>query len=162
MKRIYVILTIILSAAFVADAQTVPAKVKTYLSKNYPNWEIGKSWVVDSKPLPAIVNGDFNGDGKKDYAVLITKDDRIYALALLATKNSYNAFNLLAQKIGEDAWIAGIDVAEKGTEVFVHNDRGDVTKKFKLKTDGIAVYDGERMSSIYYWQNGKFLFGKDF
>ncbi len=162
MKKISVILALIIAATFAAKAQTVPTKVKNYLKVNYPNWEIGKSWVVDSKPLTAIVSGDFNGDGKKDYAVLITKDDRVYALALLANKRSFKAINLLAQKDGNDRWIAGIDVAEKGAEVFVHNDRGDVTKKFKLKTMGINIYDGERMSNIYYWQNGKFLFGEDF
>jgi hypothetical protein len=162
MKKISLILVFISIVSFTAKAQTVPAKVKNYLKVNYPNWVIGKSWVVDSKPLTAIVSGDFNGDGEKDYAVLITKDDRVYALALLANKHSFKAINMLTQKDGNERWIAGIDVTEKGTEVFVHNDRGDVIKKVKLKTDGINVYDGERMSHIFYLENGKFLVGQDF
>ncbi len=161
MKKIFVVLAIILAASFIADAQTLPAKVKTYLSKNYPKWEVCKFNKVEYQANKAIAKGDFNGDGKTDYVVAVTKDDRIYALALLATKNSYEAFNLLAQN-EENRWIAGLDVAGKGEEVFLPNDRGDVTKSFRLKTDGIAIYDGEGMANIYYWQNGKFLFGKDF
>jgi hypothetical protein len=161
MKRMYVILAVMFLTSFVADAQTLSAKVKNYLNLNYPNWEVCKFNKVEYQANSAVDKGDFNGDGKTDYAVAICKDDRIYALALLETKKSYKAFNLLAQN-EENRWIAGLSVAGKGEEVFLHNDQGDVTKSFRLKTDGIAIYDSEGMSSIYYWQNDKFLFGNSF
>jgi hypothetical protein len=159
MKRIYVILTIILSAAFVADAQTVPAKVKTYLSKNYPNWVITKQWIPSAygEPAPdikAIDKGDFNGDGKLDYAVIITKDDRRYVIALIAAKNSYKAYNLLA-----DGWALGIGTVKKGTKISSEHINGR-TKSFKLKNDGVGLRDDET-GRTYYLENGKFLWIDD-
>jgi len=156
MKKTFVILTIIFLTSFVVEAQMLPAKVKNYLSRNYPGWEIGESWVVGSKPLKANVSGDFNGDGKSDYAVLITKGDRIYAIALLAQNNSYKAFNLLAQN-RENRWIAGIDAMPKGSELHSETHHDNSGKTFRIKNDGIEIYDGERHGRIFYWQNGKFL-----
>lgn len=161
MKKAFVVLAVVFLNTFAAKAQTLPAKVENYLSRNYPNWEITESFVVDAPRRKAIAGGDFNGDGKTDYAVVITKDDRIYALALLAAKNSYRTFNLLAQK-DEDRWIASIGVVQKGNEVFSLNNQDGSSKSFRLKTDGIAIADGEGMARIYYWQSGKFLWADSF
>ena len=156
MKKTFLILAIVFLTSFIAEAQTLPAKVKNYLSRNYPGWEIGESWLVDSKPRKAIAGGDFNGDGKTDYAVLITKGDRIYAIALLARNNSYKAFNLLAQN-RENRWIAGIDAAPKGLETLLYKNQDGSEKTFRIKNDGIEIYDGERHGQFYYWQSCKFL-----
>lgn len=161
MRKVFIILAVLFSICSAANAQTLPAKVENFLKKNYPSWEIGKSWVVDSQPRKAIGSGDFNGDGKTDYAVLITKDDRIYAIALLARNNSYKAFNLLAQN-RENRWIAGIDVAPKGSEVSSNSTPKGSDKTFQIKNDGIEIYDGERHGQIFYWQSGKFLMASDF
>jgi hypothetical protein len=155
MKKIFVILGAVFLTSIVAGAQTLPAVVENYLRKNYPTWEIGESWVADSAPRRAIEKGDFDGDGKTDYALLITKDDRIYALALLAAKNGFKAYNLIAQNT-ENRWIAGIDITPKGSKVYFNNEEISA-KSFLLKNDGIEIYDGERHGVTYYWQNGKFL-----
>lgn len=111
--------------------------------------------MVDSPSRKAFEKGDFNGDGKTDYAVLITKDDRIYAIVLLAEKKSFKAYNLLGQN-EQDRWIAGIDVMEKGQMVDVGNENNPA-KSLRLKTDAIRLYDGEGMGQIFYWQSGEFL-----
>jgi hypothetical protein len=155
MKQVLIILAVVFLTSVAAGAQTLPVKVENYLKRNYPGWAIGESWIVDSAPRKAIESGDFNGDGKKDYAVLIQTDDRIYALALLADKNGFRAFNLLAQN-GENRWIAGIDLMPKGSEVYFNND-ANPAKSFPIKNDGLEIYDGERHGRLYYWQNGRFL-----
>ncbi len=160
MKKALLILTVIFSASFVAEAQNMPAKVSDYLKKNYPGWALGESWVIDSKPRRAFETGDFNGDGQKDYALLITKDDRKYALVLLASKQSFKAFNLLAQN-RENAWIAGISTTLKGAEINLNDSSADSPRPFRIKNDGIYLYDGEGHGQTFYWQNGKFLLGYD-
>lgn len=146
MNKTLLTLTAILAFSLIINAQTVPTQVSNFLKKNYPDWKIGESWIVDSKPRKAIEKGDFNGDGKTDYAVLITKDERIYALALLNTGSAYKAANLLAQN-ADNRWIAGIDSVPKSQMI----------KSLAVKTDGIEIYDGERHGQVFYWQNGKFV-----
>lgn len=146
MKNTILTLTVILAVSLITNAQAVPTQVSSFLKKNYSDWKIGESWVADSKPRKALEKGDFNGDGKTDYAVLITKDDRIYALALLNTGITYKAVNLLAQD-ADNRWIAGIDIFPKDS----------MSEMLAVKADGIEVYDGERHGKVFYWQNGKFV-----
>jgi len=161
MKKVLFLIGVLFITSFAAMSQTIPPKVDNYLKKNYPGWTIGESWVIESKPRRAFETGDFNGDGKKDYAVLITKNDRKYALALLALKNSYQAFNLLAQN-ADNSWIAGIDINPKGAEVYLSSPQNGLSKPFLIKNDGVYLYDGEGHGRTYYWQNGQFLWGNDF
>lgn len=161
MKKAFLILAISGAAWFGANAQTMPTKVNEYLKKNYPGWTIGESWVVDSKPRKAFETGDFNGDGKKDYAVLIEKDDRIYAIVLLAGKKSFQAFNLLAQN-SENRWIAGIDITPKDSEIYLKESSNDSPETFVIKNEGIYIYDGEGHGRTYYRENGEFLWGESY
>lgn len=144
MKKIFLSLVLVLSASFITEAQQLPAKVKNFLKRNYPTWEISKGCFAESK---SFVSGNFNGDRKIDYAVAISKGSRDYTLALLAVKNGYKAFNLQALDWGEGATpLANLEVAPKGG---------------KLKTDGIIVAECDANLRTYYWQNGKFLFEEE-
>lgn len=154
MNKLFSSIAILCMAVIFVNAQATPTKLKTYLDKNYPNWKIGESWVVDSKPRKALETGDFNGDGVKDYAVLLTKADRIYAIVLLTEKNSYKAYNILAQN-SENRWIAGIGMNKKGDVIELDPINSD--KTIKLKTDAIYLYDGEGHGTTFYWENGKFV-----
>jgi len=161
MRKTILILAVIFTASFAAQAQTIPANVNDYLKKSYPGWTIGESWVIDSKPRKAFESGDFNGDGKKDYAVLLTKDDRKYAIVLLVSKTGFQAFNLEAQN-SENAWIAGISINSKGSKINLNDASAISPKPFQLKNDGVYLYDGEGHGRTYYWQNDKFLQGYDY
>ena len=131
---------------------TLPAKADRYLKANYPGWSVGQSWRVDLPWVPAVVKGDFNGDRRQDVAVLIKKDDRTYAIALVATRTGYKAINLHAQ--GRDnAWIAGINIVGKGMKL---EGMDDPNKVFTPKYDCISLYDGEGMGMVFHWQNGAF------
>lgn len=134
------------------SAHTLPAKADRYLKANYPGWSIGQSWRADLPWIPAVVKGDFNGDGKQDVAVLLKKDDRTYAIALVATKTSYKATNLLAQG-RDDSWVAGIDIVGKGMKL---EGLEDPNKVLIPKYDCISLYDGERIGMVFQWQNGAF------
>ena len=161
MNRISVILAFIFIASFAAEAQTVPAKVKNYLNLNYPNWVIAKQYMPseNGEPTPdikAFDKGDFNGDRETDYAFIITKDDRRYVIALIATKNSFKAYNLLADSWGGTR----IGVVKKGEKISSESMNGP-TKSLRLKNDGVGLSDQEGILRTYYWQNGKFLWMDD-
>lgn len=155
MMRAIKISIIVCAASLGVAAQALPVKVENHLKKNYPGWQVGESLQVAAKSRRAIEQGDFNGDGKTDYAVLITKDDRLYALALIAAKNTFKAYNLIAQN-KENPWIAGIEIAPKGS-LIEYEEPITPGKSFALKTDGIKLYDNERRSTVFYWQNGRFV-----
>jgi len=161
MKKVMIVLAAAFFTAQFANAQGPPAKVKNYLDRNYPQWQISGSFVVDSPVREKrIVTGDFNGDKKTDYAVVLSKGERIYAIALLGTRNSFTAVNLAAQKNG---WIAGIGLAAKGQRVFLsESGDGSSGKYFVLKHDAISLYDGEGMSQVFYWQGGRFLSANEY
>jgi hypothetical protein len=112
----------------------------------------------NGEPTPdikAIDKGDFNGDGKTDYAVIITKDDRRYVIALIATKTSYKAYNLSAE-----GWAVRIGTVKKGTKISSESMNGP-TKSLRLKNDGVGLSEQEGLVRTYYWQNGKFLWIDD-
>lgn len=161
MKKLFLIVTTLVSVSFAVNAQTLPKKVTEYLKSNYPNWTIKKFNKVEYQENKSVAIGDFNGDGQTDYAVVITKDNRIYTLALLATKKSYKAINLEAQTSDEE-WLAGIGITKKGEKLDVFNDQNDLVRSFRLKTDGIYIYDGEGHGGTYYWQTDKFLFTREY
>ncbi len=158
MTKVLISLAIVTLLTGSVFCQTMPARLRMFLSRNYPGWTITESFQVGQPRRPALVDGDFNGDGRRDYAVLITKGERIYAIALFETGGSYQAFNLLGQT-REDRWIAGIDVAERNGEVFQSEDPSNPGKPIRLKTEAISLNDGEGMSQVFYWSGGRFRTG---
>lgn len=152
MKTFIAISIVIISTCLSAAAQTLPDKAASFLRRSYPQWEIVKFRKVEYQENKSTTSGDFNGDGLTDHAVVITKDDRIYTIVLMANKRSFKAFNLLAQK-EEDRWIAGLGTAEKNEDVCTERDG---VPSIKLKNDGIYVYDFEGVGTVFYWESGIF------
>jgi hypothetical protein len=148
---------ILLTAAFfafgiVSNAQTLPSGVKNYLKKNYPDWETTKGCFAESK---SFVSGDFNGDGKLDYAIAINKDNRDYTLALIAAGKSYKAHDLRGITHDESGQAAAnLGVYRKGETVSGNEDTQ--SKSFRLKTDAISIADCDAYSEVFYWDKGKF------
>jgi hypothetical protein len=152
MKNLITFIAVLLLFGFTqtVSAQSVPAKVKNYLKANYPDWEITKGCFSDPKiKSKSIVSGDFNGDGKLDYAVAINKDTRDYTLALIATAKGFKSFNLQAiGGDGEHTPMANLAVEKKGGKI--------AGTSIRLKTDAIIVGECDANLDVHYWQNGKF------
>lgn len=162
MKKFFLIAALIFLASTFAEAEVLPAKVSRFLKKNYSGWKINKFNKVEYQENASFAKGDFNGDGKTDYAVAIAKDDRLYALALIVDGNSFQAFNLSAQK-SDERWLAGVGIVEKNSEVYSPESGNEPSPKpFRVKYQSVYLYDGEGHGQVFYWQNGKFLVGNDF
>jgi len=112
MRRALVLLMFLLAwrataGAIVAGAPELPAGVRAQLTAAYPGWRFAR---VDPRLRPELVtepgcrrspewvSGDFDGDGRTDYAVQIIRpgprDSAQFVLAFVARRGAYQRFVL--------------------------------------------------------------------
>jgi hypothetical protein len=132
-------------------AQTLPAKIRSYLNKNYKGWKLQKDECYPSSPGKAVVKGNFNGDKKLDYAVKFARGKKGFIIAFLAQKQNYKAF-ILHNTDAEDVKYLSLDVWKKGSRfelggqnVYV---RYDAPSDFRCESD---------VGGIHLYQKGKFI-----
>jgi hypothetical protein len=155
--RVKLLFVVICAALFgSANGQEVPPGVDKYLSRNYPGWTITDSWMADGPRPKALIQGDFNGDGKGDYAMMITRDERIHSIVLLVKRGGFQAVNVLEQKSDQNLRMVGMHLAGKGEELDINTSADKPAKSLKLKTDAVGLYNTSGSGRVYYWQRGRF------
>lgn len=135
--------------------------------KNMPDWHVisdaDAKWPKDkfdyfiapkrkdNPEYPYITSGDFNADGKNDFAALITDSG-----------NSKNQLLIILDRNGEKKlyfWLedilegAAISTTPKGETEGMESEK---TKKVKLKGDAINVEYFETASFLVYWNGNGF------
>jgi hypothetical protein len=148
-------LTFVLSVSE-TDAQTVPARIRVYLDKNYPGWKFDRSPPRSSycaaELRTTIVSGNFNADRKLDYAVKIVKGREGLILGFIARGTDYQA-HVLEKVSATELKTVLLRVARKGEEYPVDDDLN--TKR--LSNDAPYTVPCESDSFAYYvYRNGKF------
>jgi hypothetical protein len=141
------------------------ATVNAALGKEYSNqWHVlndkTASWMKDvfdyfivprrkTEPnYPYIAKGDFNGDGRRDIAAVVTDSTKIqYRVAILLDTNKAIFWD---EDILEDAAISTVPRAD------IDGMDGERTKKVKMKGDGINVEYFERGAFVLYWDKTGF------
>lgn len=148
MKKFCLILIVIFMISAYAKAVEIPTKIKKHLDSNYPKWKLAESCDLTSK---AIVTGDFNGDKKQDYAMVITTNDgKNYFFAFLKRKNYFKTFLLKSNKSSQ----VSLTVVKKG-EVLHSSNSSEYDKPIKLKNQAIFFEDCE-----YFEESGTYYFDK--
>lgn len=97
LSRIYFCLFVLLGLFFAStsEAFAIPAKVKSYLDKTYSGWSFSTaSKYCNSSTTNGEISGDFDGNGKTDYAVKIKRGGKGYVIAFLAKGGNYTPFAL--------------------------------------------------------------------
>ena len=76
--------------------RSLPPEIAIFLDKKYPGWRFSSSVGKDIKCFdketrlhPSLAWGDFNGDGKVDFALQIVHNKMIYGLEFLSRGGSY-------------------------------------------------------------------------
>ena len=96
---------------------------------------------------PNSIKGDWNGDGKTDYAMLLQKknnvEKRIIAV-LMRSRNSYKTYLLETED--------GIMADKKGEKYYDF----ETQKSFPYKNDAIISYFREKSATSYIWAKGRF------
>lgn len=145
-----------LAASQKTSAQTLPAKVKSYLNKSYSGWKL--SSVTDgcgSSYSNSVVSGDFNGDKKTDYAVKFIKGRRGYILAFVSSGSNYKTHTLESGSTS-DIKNQGLGIARKGeTYGEIINDDFDRVNR-RLQNDAPAGGTCEASAYFYIYKNGAF------
>lgn len=141
-----------------AQKITLPAACAKILDKEFKGWkmaEVNKAaadWIKRSKKpfAPNLIKGDFDGNGKTDYAVMIQRENNaqpaISTVVFLHSAKGYKMFDLEG---GDGDYIV---LEKKGTRAFDH----DKNKGFAHKYDAVSVGIWEKAATSYIWKNGKF------
>lgn len=166
MKKLFLLsfLLIIVFSNIQAQSIELPDACKKILDKNYRGWKLAgiQKDTIDylrenNFPYqPNLVKGDWNGDGKIDYAVLIEHGklknirgesigNRRLMIAFVRAENSYKYFSF----DGADY----ITLIKQGSEDYDY----ETDKTFRYKTDAIFVGFWEKAGVSYVWKSKKFI-----
>jgi hypothetical protein len=132
----------------------VPTKIQSYLNQNYSGWRqsaIASNCYVEFKR--AVVVGDFNGDGRRDYAVKFIHNRKGYILAFLANGTDYQPHVLLDTSAGELKNI-GLTLGRKGDK-----NADEEGRTSRLPNDAPVIGACESEACPYIYRNGRFNCG---
>jgi hypothetical protein len=144
-----------------AMAYELPVACKKILDSKFSGWKMAEpidavaEYFKNEKitNAPNLTKGDWNGDGKLDYAVLIAHgsekaDDKMmptmWTIAFIKTTNGYNHYKLE----GGDY----IQTVKKGKKDF----NAETQKAFTHKTDAIFSAIWEKTGTAFIWDKTKF------
>ena len=147
----------------------LPDQIKMFLKSNYPDWKLADNMEVLNEPIlkesgydttkchPNLVWGDFNGDAKKDYVLLLEKYDANnnmsqLSVAFIQGQDNYK-FYVIAEAIYPVYLADYIWICYKGTELY---DFG-TDKHFVSGKDGINFIVSEKSSKTYFFEKNKFI-----
>jgi hypothetical protein len=153
------------------DKVSLPRNLLTALNECCSMYEIVRlnnlqkdlqDYFVKSYPgaHPGMVEGDFDGDGTKDYALLLrTKRQKKLFERLVVFKSPKNrgfdiVFLTKDQEALEGVESSFIRLVPKGS--IVQDIEHDDKKAKKLIHPGIEFHKFESAAAIYYWGKGKF------
>jgi hypothetical protein len=155
MKKLLLLLFLLCVAAAFNKAQSIklPNECRKILNKNFRGWKFAQvprevnAYHKERKfPFePNFVRGDWNGDGKIDYAALIEHRKKTKTIAFIQLQTKYKHYNLE----GGDY----IQIFKKGVKDYSYTSQ----KNFTYKNDSIFVGISECCGSSYIWRKGKFV-----
>ena len=158
MKRIALatILTIIFAGS--SDAQTLPAKVTSFLNHFYAGWKKAPG-TCDSKKW--FLTADFDGDGYKDYLVRVrtgkTSKMRLNLIAFFGGEDKmYPAKQILDDPLKVDLLRSSFSVIKKGTKIQLGEGpmiklESDAASQYICQTDAVKtlIYTHGKWKNIY-------------
>jgi hypothetical protein len=168
MKRFFaaIFFLCVFSTALFAQNRTLPVECRKILDKNFRGWKFKKipaeiqKFLRENESKNAdgnFISGDWNGDGKKDFAVLVThgsetlndgtKLPRDVSVAFMRVGKGYKYFVL-------DTFGDYLAFEKKGTTAYDYESQS----KIKLINDAIAVGLWEKSSRSYVWRKNKFIY----
>jgi hypothetical protein len=137
-------------------AQSLPAKISSYLNNNYKGWKLSSETDgCGAEFSKSKVSGDFNGDKKTDYAVKFLRGRKGYIIAFVSNRANYKPI-ILESGTTRDIKNQGLSIARKGeTYGEIINDNFDrVTRR--LQNDAPVGGTCESSAYIYVYKNGVF------
>lgn len=129
--------------------------IDPYLNKNYPGWKVTSEADLCSEEFSkSFINGDFNGDGKEDYALKFVQGRKGYITAFLETGNSYSS-HILINTSANDIKSTGLNIAKKGERYPVGGEYPDY-RYGRLPNDAPLIGPCASHAKHYVYRNGRF------
>ncbi len=166
MKKSLLILFFISVGFASSQAQSInlPNECQKILNKNFRGWKLAKIQKEIVKYhrrnnfpyAPNLVKGDWNGDGKIDYAVLIEQGKLENSRGEVIGEHRFTVVFVRTQKSFKSFLFNGgdyIELMKKDSKDYNY----ETDKNFRYKTD--AIFDGiwEKAGVSYVWKKGKFV-----
>lgn len=149
MKRIIGLSLLILLFSFVptqAQQVNLPNDCLKILNKKFRGWKLVKMQMEEGVLGHNLIKGDWNGDKKTDYAILIERSNPndVWVIAFIKKQSGYSFHKI----DGGDS----IFLMKKGAKDYNY----ETQKNFTYKNDAIFVGTG-CCGSSYIWRKGKFI-----
>lgn len=109
----------LLSAQYVAAADTLPGEIRRSLNKSFPGWQfplLGSRITKCNARSAVLIHGDFDGDGRPDYAVEIVYLGNLILFARLGNGRD-QVLSRSPLPAGEPGVDQGLDVLPKGGRI---------------------------------------------
>jgi hypothetical protein len=145
-----------------AKPVAVPAAVKARLDANYPGWRLAEispeayeHYSHHRLPFqPNFLWGDFDGDGRRDYAIEITHpgpkgEQRMVVLAFLRRGEGFEEHLLETGISTLDVYLWPHRAGERDFDF-------EREREFRYRHDAIGVVYGEVAGVSYVFENGSF------
>lgn len=152
-------------ASAAESAVRLPDAVKSVLDTRFPGWafaEVGEDIRrfikerVSADARPDLISGDFDGNGRPDYALLLSRGSlfndrgeaigpRTHLVVLLSRGGVYELHDL-----GEPGEY--LTLGKKGADGFDFH----AGRKFKYRNDAVEVWFFEKAGWAYVYDGGKF------
>ena len=170
MQLIFLLLPTLLLLPSMASGNNVakydlPIAIRIKLDKRFPGWRFAnvgdeirralKEYAPEAQP--ELVRGDFDGNGKVDYALLIEQGEdfnnegvaasrKIHLVALLRNRKGYRLYHV-ASPAGDYLLLW-----KKGNRLYNY----ETQKKFILANDAVEAVTFEKAGTTYVYKKGKF------
>lgn len=133
-------------------AQALPQSLKRYLDRSFRGWKLAGECYPEGSENKQVVTGNFDGNGKEDYAVKFVRGRKGFFMAFLANGNNWRPFYLHIWDDPKDAKFSDLILFERGDKY----ELGE--SNFKLKFDAPADFRCESdVGGIHVYKNGKFI-----
>ena len=153
-------MTIVLMADVISSAQTLPAKVTSFLNQFYAGWKKAPGTCDNRK---WFLTADFDGDGLRDYLVRVKTGTRakvrLNLIAFFGSEDGkYPAKQILDDAYKGDLLRSSFSVVKKDTKIQLGEGEGpeitlenDAASQYICQTDAVKtmIYKGGKWVNIY-------------
>jgi hypothetical protein len=161
MFSLALILIGLLSGSHVAT-RVLPPAVRSELTRLYPGWRFATLVpslrpVIDNEHSPEWIRGDFDGDGRRDYAVQIVRQSpRDSAQLILAVLRRGDGYRLYVVNAGGKHNGIYLVLSRRGERV--HDIEADPSgfASITLRTDAITIAYGEEAAETCFYERRRF------
>jgi hypothetical protein len=164
-----VVLAVLASSPAPRNQNALPLEVQESLTVRYPGWHFARlaSHLVDGVApgqSPAWVAADFDGDGRKDYAIQLVapsapRDSLQQVVALLARSEHWQLLVIQAAGLNEAKYLGREPKGGILVDLQRWDDRyeSDIANgAVRLENDGLTIYHGQEAASTCFYRSPRF------